>query len=183
MAPRQVQLVLQILLFLLATLLGVASSYLTNSGSPIAALHWVQRFSLPLAGFMILVIIVTMVVQHQQEIRIGRPVWNSTRSPFPGLEAFTESDAGVFFGRDGEISELAELLHPHVPAKAHRFVVVTGPSGVGKTSLVQAGLIGWQALAAVAIVGALVHLVARPVPGLGIAVPRCCRGSSPRWSR
>jgi uncharacterized membrane protein len=36
--------------------------------------------------------------------------------------------------------------------------------------------IGWQALAAVIIVGALVHLVARPVPGLGIAVPALLPG-------
>jgi uncharacterized membrane protein len=36
--------------------------------------------------------------------------------------------------------------------------------------------IGWQALAAVAVVGALVHLVARPVPGLGIAVPALLPG-------
>jgi len=36
--------------------------------------------------------------------------------------------------------------------------------------------IGWQALAAVVIVGALVHMVARPVPGLGIAVPALLPG-------
>jgi uncharacterized membrane protein len=36
--------------------------------------------------------------------------------------------------------------------------------------------IGWQALAAVIIVGALVHMVARPVPGLGIAVPALLPG-------
>ncbi len=36
--------------------------------------------------------------------------------------------------------------------------------------------IGWQALAAVVLVGALVHMVARPVPGLGIAVPALLPG-------
>jgi uncharacterized membrane protein len=36
--------------------------------------------------------------------------------------------------------------------------------------------IGWQALVAVAVVGMLVHLVARPVPGLGIAVPALLPG-------
>jgi len=36
--------------------------------------------------------------------------------------------------------------------------------------------IGWQALVAVIVVGALVHLVARPVPGLGIAVPALLPG-------
>jgi uncharacterized membrane protein len=41
--------------------------------------------------------------------------------------------------------------------------------------------IGWQALAAVVIVGALVHVVARPVPGLGIVVPALLPGASPPW--
>jgi uncharacterized membrane protein len=36
--------------------------------------------------------------------------------------------------------------------------------------------LGWQALAAVLIVGSFVHLVARPVPGLGIAVPTLLPG-------
>jgi len=36
--------------------------------------------------------------------------------------------------------------------------------------------LGWRALATVAIVGALVYLVARPVPGLGIAVPALLPG-------
>jgi uncharacterized membrane protein len=36
--------------------------------------------------------------------------------------------------------------------------------------------IGWQALVAVLAVGALVHLVARPVPGLGVAVPALLPG-------
>ena len=36
--------------------------------------------------------------------------------------------------------------------------------------------IGWQALAAVVIVGSLVHMVARPVPGLGVAVPAVLPG-------
>jgi uncharacterized membrane protein len=36
--------------------------------------------------------------------------------------------------------------------------------------------IGWQALAAVIVVAALVRLVARPVPGLGVAVPALLPG-------
>jgi len=41
--------------------------------------------------------------------------------------------------------------------------------------------LGWRALAAVAIVAVLVHLVARPVPGLGSRCPRCCPGYQ-AWS-
>src|ERR1039457_556493 len=122
MTPRRVQLVLQIMLFLLATLLGVASGYLTNSGNSIPLLHWFQRTSLPLAGLATLIIVIVMIVQHRQEERAGRPIWSSGRSPFPGLESFTEADAGVFFGRDNEISELVELLHPVLPDRARRFI-------------------------------------------------------------
>src|ERR1700678_1471639 len=44
------------------------------------------------------------------------------------------------------------------------------PAGLSGYLIVQDHL-GWLALAAVAIVAVAVHLVARPVPGLGIAVP------------
>jgi uncharacterized membrane protein len=49
------------------------------------------------------------------------------------------------------------------------------PAGVSGYLIVH-DRIGWQALAAVIVVGALVHLVARPVPGLGIAVPALLPG-------
>ena len=49
------------------------------------------------------------------------------------------------------------------------------PAGVS-VYLITHDRIGWQALAAVVVVGALVHLVARPVPGLGIAVPALLPG-------
>jgi WD40 repeat protein len=69
------------------------------------------------------------------------PVWDATRPPYPGLESFVEQDAGVFFGREAQIAELHDRLHPTVPDQAHRFVAVIGPSGVGKSSLIQAGLL------------------------------------------
>jgi uncharacterized membrane protein len=49
------------------------------------------------------------------------------------------------------------------------------PAGVSGY-LIAHDRIGWQALVAVVVVGALVHLVARPVPGLGIAVPALLPG-------
>jgi WD40 repeat protein len=56
-------------------------------------------------------------------------------NPYRGLEAFTADHAEVFFGRDRDI----ELLTARVTARP--VVVVVGPSGVGKSSLVQAGLV------------------------------------------
>ncbi|HEX6299678.1 MAG TPA: BTAD domain-containing putative transcriptional regulator [Acidimicrobiia bacterium] len=61
--------------------------------------------------------------------------FTETRNPYKGLAAFHESDAGDFFGRDAVIEELVEAL------RSGAFVAVVGPSGVGKSSVVKAGLI------------------------------------------
>lgn len=58
--------------------------------------------------------------------------------PFPAFEAYTYRSANVFWGRDYEIRNLFDILHKEY---AHTLVVLYGASGVGKTSLLQAGLI------------------------------------------
>jgi WD40 repeat protein len=145
MARKRSPLLVQVLLFLLVTLLGVATGNLTKSTGALPwALEFLRRESLPLAGITVLLIIGLMVWQHRAEERLAllaRPVWDSDRSPFPGLEAFTEQDSAVFFGRDAEITELVDRLHPVVAAQANRLVAVVGPSGAGKSSLVQAGVV------------------------------------------
>jgi energy-coupling factor transporter ATP-binding protein EcfA2 len=55
--------------------------------------------------------------------------------PYPGLEPFREGMARYFFGREDEIADLQKRLD------ANPFVLVMGPSGSGKSSLVLAGLI------------------------------------------
>jgi len=54
--------------------------------------------------------------------------------PYPFLDSYTEADAGRFFGRADAIRNLGELV------LAERLVVCFGSSGVGKTSLLRAGL-------------------------------------------
>jgi WD40 repeat protein len=56
-------------------------------------------------------------------------------NPYRGLEPFTAEHAPVYFGRDVDIEALSSLV------RRRPVVVVVGPSGVGKSSLVQAGLI------------------------------------------
>ena len=55
--------------------------------------------------------------------------------PYPGMVPFRSEDASHFYGREGEIAQMVGLLrHQH-------FMMVIGPSGSGKSSLVQAGLL------------------------------------------
>jgi energy-coupling factor transporter ATP-binding protein EcfA2 len=56
--------------------------------------------------------------------------------PYRSLDAFTEDDAEFFFGRERVVQWLVESLR-----QEPRFLAVLGPSGSGKSSLVQAGLI------------------------------------------
>ena len=58
----------------------------------------------------------------------------SKQNPWPGLRAFGESDRDYFFGRDREAAELFSLV------QRASVVVLYGQSGLGKTSLLQAGL-------------------------------------------
>ncbi|MDQ1745403.1 MAG: hypothetical protein QOE23_3742 [Pseudonocardiales bacterium] len=56
-------------------------------------------------------------------------------NPYRGLEPFTAEDASHFFGRDEDIAKLTARV------RSQPVVVVAGPSGVGKSSLVRAGLV------------------------------------------
>lgn len=61
------------------------------------------------------------------------------RNPYKGLRAFTESDAGDFFGRGELTRRLVARLAERGPGS--RFLAVVGPSGSGKSSVVRAGLV------------------------------------------
>lgn len=55
--------------------------------------------------------------------------------PYPGLSAFSESEASLFFGRTSDVSQVLAALDENP------LLAVVGPSGVGKSSLVRAGVI------------------------------------------
>lgn len=57
------------------------------------------------------------------------------RNPYLGLQTFEEEDAEFFYGREQVIEELEELV------ENQPLVVITAGSGIGKSSLVKAGLI------------------------------------------
>ena len=60
-------------------------------------------------------------------------------NPYKGLQPFSEADQADFFGREELIDRLLERLSPM--QRVFRLLAVVGPSGSGKSSVVQAGLI------------------------------------------
>jgi hypothetical protein len=67
--------------------------------------------------------------------------WDRTRPPFPGLLAFSEADAAIYFGRDDEIRRLVEHLNARRAQGGAKLVALLGASGSGKSSLLRAGLL------------------------------------------
>jgi AAA ATPase domain len=72
------------------------------------------------------------------------PAWPGTlarrippRCPYRGVQAFTavDADAGLFVGREDEVDRLRRMTH------RGPLTLVVGASGVGKSSLVSAGLL------------------------------------------
>jgi CHASE2 domain-containing sensor protein len=59
---------------------------------------------------------------------------NTTGGPYVGLDYFVEEDAGLFFGRDSERKRIIGNL------RASRLTLLYAESGVGKSSLLRAGV-------------------------------------------
>ena len=60
-------------------------------------------------------------------------------SPYRGLSAFEEQDAAFFFGREAATTELLNRMSRHLQGAG--LLVVSGVSGAGKSSLLQAGVL------------------------------------------
>ncbi len=65
-----------------------------------------------------------------------QPAADDIGNPYPGLAPFTERDGELFFGREREAAALWRTI------SSRRLVAVIGPSGVGKSSLLRAGVAG-----------------------------------------
>src|SRR6185436_3592125 len=66
--------------------------------------------------------------------RYARPL-RADESPYPGLKSFQESDAHRFFGRARDVAAAVARL------RDAPLLGIVGPSGVGKSSLVRAGVV------------------------------------------
>lgn len=80
------------------------------------------------------------------------------KNPFKGLQAFSESDVGTFFGQERLITEVVRRLKDGT-----RLVSLVGASGSGKSSVVRAGVI--PAIRKGAVGDPEAWLIAQMVPG------------------
>ena len=86
------------------------------------------------------------IVQYRQSIAAAPAVEVNEECPYQGLNAFTPETRQFFFGREAEVATILRKLDES------NFVAVVGPSGIGKSSVVRAGLVprleerGWEVL-------------------------------------
>src|SRR5262245_15736624 len=106
----------------------------TTPGLPfLRQLHWIGTPA-PHADPHLSAIIAALKGEALAEV--AQP-WRAT-NPYRGLPALREEDAAYFFGRDAETVEILRLIEQ----RGGKQIALIGNSGVGKSSLVQAGVIG-----------------------------------------
>ncbi len=67
--------------------------------------------------------------------------WDPRRPPYPGLVSFEEEDAAIFFGRDKEIRMAIEYLNSMRNQGNPKLLHIIAASGMGKSSLLKAGIL------------------------------------------
>src|SRR5262245_25934199 len=99
----------------------------------LAQLHWIESTE-PTAPDPL-----GKIVAALQACEVAKPPepWRAI-NPYRGLVALEEQDADFFFGRESETGEIIDKMI----AAPGRLIALVGNSGVGKSSLVQAGVIG-----------------------------------------
>src|SRR5262249_21132726 len=99
----------------------------------LAQLHWIESTE-PAAPDPL-----AKIVSALQSGKVAKPSepWR-TINPYRGLVALEEQDADFFFGRDRETADIISKMI----VTPGRLIGLIGNSGVGKSSLVQAGVIG-----------------------------------------
>ena len=99
----------------------------------LAQLHWIESTE-PTAPDPLAKIVAAL---QSREVAKPPEPWRAI-NPYRGLVALEEQDADFFFGRDREAGEIIDKII----AAPGRLIALVGNSGVGKSSLVQAGVIG-----------------------------------------
>ncbi len=98
-------------------------------------------------------------------------------SPYPGLGAFQEADAGRFFGRGREIAAAVARV------REQPLLGVVGPSGVGKSSFVRAGVLPAVKQSGESWAGIVVRPGRYPLSALATALAPFLHGDSSESTR
>ncbi|WP_028708868.1 NACHT and WD repeat domain-containing protein [Propionicicella superfundia] len=72
------------------------------------------------------------------------PALRNEHTPYLGLRSFTVDDSAYFHGRRADSARLALAVSRLREAEGHGVVVLVGPSGSGKSSLLAAGLVAGE---------------------------------------
>ncbi|WP_345555910.1 WD40 repeat domain-containing protein [Streptomonospora halophila] len=133
---------LQLFLVLAASLLGVVTNYATDGDDAPLPLSLLEQIAVP--GLVVLLIV--LVAGHVVAYGLENPpppklAWDPTRPPYPGLEAFREDEAAVYFGREAQTTQIVRRLHQSRASAEDRFTAIIGASGIGKSSLLHAGVL------------------------------------------
>lgn len=100
------------------------------------------------------------ILRQDATLDAGRPT-TGPRNPYKGLRPFVEGDAADFFGREALVDRLVDRLE--AVARAGGLLLVVGPSGIGKSSVIRAGLV--PRLRARAAAGGEAWTIATMLPG------------------
>ena len=120
--------------------IGIGTNLLSaRSGGWPAWLRPIDTWSHVWMPLFVLALLAAKVVGWRKATR--RHPWTGLGNPYPGLQRYDADRAEVFFGRDREVQELTARIEDAGTAPWSRFVTVVGHSGVGKSSLVHAGVL------------------------------------------
>jgi hypothetical protein len=63
--------------------------------------------------------------------------------PYRGSRPYTEAEADLFFGRGSLVAQILKVVGAPIPRQeGHEAIILSGPPGVGTTSLARAGVLG-----------------------------------------
>lgn len=84
-------------------------------------------------------------------------------SPYRGLEVFDMAHRDVYFGRTQSVSEVLKCMrHAEAGEQASKMLLIQGMSGIGKSSLLRAGLLPLLEGRAIEGIGAWVQMIIKP---------------------
>ncbi|MER6814783.1 hypothetical protein ABT299_36385 [Spirillospora sp. NPDC000708] len=112
MRPR-LNIALNVLLVVVLALLGILTNYATGGDNAPLPLDLLRKVAVPGLGVLIvaLIVLTAMSARLENPPRAPEREWDPGRTPYPGLEAFAEDEAAVFFGRDEPVSTLLRQLY------------------------------------------------------------------------